>query len=204
MSSFFVYKFIKKYFLKFINYIPILKNLLLTSHDEQNKLKKYILFIYGSIFGWFFGEYIVGHVCIPWTWLFHVKLVLVVLVSLLVGLGNAFSLQFRCISTLLWMGLFGKAGRNILKTIIFTLVITGPIENIIVNSKDVIRVFSCSTYLVYNLTKTRFDLMVKPFTNAFFSMDEQYSTIQMKFQEIDEIVRPIFHEVENEDNYTRM
>lgn len=202
--SLFVYKFVKKYFLKFINYIPILKNLLLTSHDEQSKLKKCILFIYGSIFGWFFGEYILGNVRIPSTWLFHVKLIIIVIISLLVGFGKAFSLQFRCISTLFWMGLFGKAGRNILKTIIFTLVITGPIENIIVNSKDVIRVFSCSTYLVYNLTKTRFDLMVKPFTNAFSSMDEQYSTIQMKFQEVNEIVRPIFHEVEDKDNYTRM
>ena len=198
--SLLLYKSVKKYFLKLINYVPILRNLLLTSNDEYVKLKRSVLFIYGLIFGWFFGEYILGNVGIPEKWLLYVKIVS----SLLVGFGKTFSLQFRCISTLLWMGLFGKAGRNILKTIIFTLVITGPIENITVNSKDVIRVFSCSTYLVYNLTKTRFDLMVKPFKNAFSSMDEQYSTIQKQFQEINEIVKPIFDEVENEDNYTRM
>lgn len=190
----------KKYFLKLVNWIPLLSNLLLTSHDEQNKIKKCILFIYGLIIGWFFGKHILAHFGFPETWILCVKL----LSSLTVGFGKAFSLQFRCISTLLWMGLFGKVGRNILKTIIFTLVITGPIDNIIVNSKEVIRVFSCSSYLVYNLTKTRFDLMVKPFTNAFSNMDEQYSSIQMKFQEVNEIVSPIFHEVENEDNYTRM
>ena len=198
--SLFVYKFVKKYFLKFVNCIPILQNLLLASRDERNKLRKCILFIYGLFFGWFFGKFILAQFGFPETWIFYVKLVS----SLIVGFGKAFSLQFRCITTLIWMGLFGKAGRNILKTIIFTLVITGPIENIIMNSKEVIRVFSCSTYLVYNLTKTRFDLMVKPFTNAFSSMDEQYSTIQMKFQEINEIVLPILQEVENEDNYTRM
>ena len=198
--SLFVYKFVKKYFLKFVNCIPILQNLFLTSRDERNKLRKCILFIYGLFFGWFFGKFILAQFGFPETWIFYVKLVS----SLIVGFGKAFSLQFRCITTLIWMGLFGKAGRNILKTIIFTLVITGPIENIIMNSKEVIRVFSCSTYLVYNLTKTRFDLMVKPFTNAFSSMDEQYSTIQMKFQEINEIVLPILQEVENEDNYTRM
>ncbi|CAO1423843.1 unnamed protein product [Diamesa serratosioi] len=198
--SLFVYKFLKKYFLKLVNHNPTLQDLFFSSHDERKKVRKVVLFIYGSIFGWFFGKFILSNFGFPASWLLYIEL----FSSLLVGFGKAFSSQFRCISTLVWIGIFGKAGRNILKTIIFTLVITGPIENIILNSKEVIRVFSCSSYLVYNLTKTRLDLMVKPFTNAFSSMDEQYSTIQKKFQEIDDIVMPIFHEVEGEDNYTRI
>lgn len=198
--SLYLYKFFKKYFLKFVNHNATLKDLFFSSHDEHNKLRKLVLFIYGLIIGWFFGKFILINFGFPVSWILYVKL----FSALLVGFGKAFSVQFRCISTLVWIGIFGKAGRNILKTIIFTLVVTGPIENIIDNSKEVVRVFSCSTYLVYNLTKTKLDLMIKPFTNAFSNMDEQYSLIQKKFQEIDDIVMPIFHEVENEDNYTRM
>lgn len=44
--------------------------------------------------------------------------------------------------------------------------ILGPIENLSINAKEVIRVFTCSSILTFNLTKTRFDLMTKPFQEA--------------------------------------
>lgn len=57
----------------------------------------------------------------------------------------------------------GKAGREVLKTIVLAYVLAGPFTTISNNAKEVVRVFGCKTVLTYNLTKTRYELMVKPF-----------------------------------------
>lgn len=50
-----------------------------------------------------------------------------------------------------------------MKALVLGYVIAGPIFNIAYNGKEVVRTFACSTQLTYNLTKTRFELMFKPF-----------------------------------------
>lgn len=46
---------------------------------------------------------------------------------------------------------------------VLAYVIAGPIFNLAYNGKEVVRTFACTTQLTYNLTKTRLDLMFKPF-----------------------------------------
>jgi E3 ubiquitin-protein ligase DCST1 len=114
----------------------------------------------------------------------------------------AFSLQFRCILVLILLEGFGKAGRNILKALVIFLILTGPVSNIVSNCKEVARVFECTTYLTFNLTKTKFDLVVKPFTNAFARMD--LSEVHASFQQITNVIHPIIHEVETSFSRKRL
>ena len=71
--------------------------------------------------------------------------------------------QIRCTSLLTVPAFLGRAGRGFLKALILGYVITGPIFNLTLNGKEVVRTFVCSAELTYNLTKTRVDLMFKPF-----------------------------------------
>lgn len=123
---------------------------------------------------------------------------LVLCSSCLVGaLLCQFSLQFRCLSFLVWLELFGKAGRKVVKVLLFILILTGPIENTITNCKEVARVFGCTSYLTYNLTRTKVDLALKPFTHAFARMDFHISGVEGIFHEITDVLQPIIHEVEH-------
>lgn len=73
------------------------------------------------------------------------------------------SSQVRCVCLLTIPAFLGRAGRSVLKALVLGYVIAGPIFNLTYNGKEVIRTFACTTQLTYNLSKTRFDLMFKPF-----------------------------------------
>lgn len=184
---------IQNIFFKCIKRFPSLKNLIYDS-ETHYFLRKLVLFIFGILVGWM----LYGLVLLPITLIPQKLLIYFGAVSVtLLGLGCAFSIQVRCISILILLGFCGKAGRSVLRTIIFTFILVGPIDNIIVNTKEVVRVFSCSTSLTYNLTKAKFDLLTSPFSDSLFNLEKNLSQIQQNFKLIKDVVEPIKHEVED-------
>lgn len=129
----------------------------------------------------------------------YIRLIVMSSTSLVCGLMCSISIQFRSVFVLVWLEALGKAGRNLIKTFVIALLLAGPISNIIANTMEVVRVFECSTFLTYNLSKTKFDLAVKPLTNAFTHMETNLSAVQKIFGEIDFVVAPIIHEIEEMD-----
>lgn len=109
------------------------------------------------------------------------------------------SIQFRCIATLMWLDFLGQAFRNIVKTFIVILVLIGPVNNILANTKEISNFFGCSAYLTYNLTKTKFDLAMKPLAIALARIDESLSSVNAKFDNFSTAVDPLFHEIEDWD-----
>ena len=119
-----------------------------------------------------------------------------VLFAMLFASFYSFSIQFRCILLLSVLEATGKAGQNVLKVVILFLILTGSIRNTVQNSKEVARAFSCTTYLTYNLTKTKFDLIYMPFLHAFSKVD--INEVQTNLQQITDVIFPIIQEVEGE------
>uniref|UniRef100_A0A182LUT7 Dendritic cell-specific transmembrane protein-like domain-containing protein n=1 Tax=Anopheles culicifacies TaxID=139723 RepID=A0A182LUT7_9DIPT len=142
--------------------------------------------------GFLFYRFILVNLDLPDTVLFYFGLT----VSIALAVGCGFSTQVRCVCALCWMGFFGKAGRNLLKTITITLILTGPVENMTLNGKEVIRVLTCSAELGFNLTLTRIDLMTKPFQNALLQGRDRLPELKEEFSKIVSIVKPIVREVE--------
>jgi hypothetical protein len=97
----------------------------------------------------------------------------------------------------MWLEALGKAGRSLIKTTILTLILAGPVFNLVDNSKEVIRVFECTQSLAYNLTRAKVDLAIYPFLNAFSQVERNVSSINRSFKEIDDIVQPIIEEIES-------
>jgi hypothetical protein len=98
----------------------------------------------------------------------------------------------------------GKAGRSYLRTLLFVLILVGPIHNMLLNSEEAVRVFSCAAYLKYNLTKHKIELMVDPFINVLFGMQKNVSIVQLNFQKFENVVNPIYQEIENLDTNKMM
>lgn len=72
----------------------------------------------------------------------------------------------------------------------------GPIANLSENGAEIVRVFACSTKLTYNLTKTRFDLITKPFQNTIRAMKGDVKDVEDAFSNIKNVLEPLRNEVE--------
>ncbi|XP_075981624.1 ubiquitin protein ligase sneaky [Anticarsia gemmatalis] len=112
------------------------------------------------------------------------------------GLSNATSIQVRCICLLLLPKYCGRAGRGVLKIIVLTYVVAGPITNMGKNAREVVRVFACSTQLSYNLSKDQHSLMAEPLKKTALSLRNEMDQIKDALESISDIVAPIEHEVE--------
>jgi hypothetical protein len=78
--------------------------------------------------------------------------------------------QVRCLGLLVMPTFCDKSGQRVLVAMVFAYVMAGPLNNITKNGSEVIRVFTCSGALVYNLSKTRYELMFKPFQEALLNL----------------------------------
>lgn len=115
------------------------------------------------------------------------------------ALSFMISRSVRTFTLLLFVSFCGQSGISYLRAWAFALVISGPIHNLLANAGEVARVFSCSTQLTYNLTKTRFDLMAKPFTNTLQDMKEDIHEIQDSFKHLQILLDDLKFAVEHED-----
>lgn len=166
--------------------------------DLREKLRAFkmiLLLFYGSIIGLSVHRFILHPTGIPFT----MSPVVAGLCCLLFALLTSCSIQFQCISVLVWLEALGKASRSVIKAFVIALMIVGPLNNIILNSKELTRVIECTTYLTYNLSKTKVDLAVKPFSNAFSNMDREMQDVTRKFQKIQDVLAPVLKEIEYDD-----
>jgi hypothetical protein len=98
----------------------------------------------------------------------------------------------------------GKVGRGVIKTFVLAFILSGPVENITSNGKEVVRVFACTTSLTFNLTKTRFELMFKPFSEALFGMKADVNEVKDTMRSIRDVSAPVVGEVEDETEMRKL
>ncbi|XP_076749463.1 protein sneaky [Xylocopa sonorina] len=126
-----------------------------------------------------------------------------ILITML-SIGCALSIQVRCISILTIPSFFGRAGRSMLRALIFGYIIAGPLFNLVYNAKEVVRTFGCTSQLTYNLTKTRFDLMFKPFQQAILAMKADANEIKDTLSSVRDLMAPVVEEIEGEEEMMRL
>ncbi|KAK6639398.1 hypothetical protein RUM43_007671 [Polyplax serrata] len=126
------------------------------------------------------------------------------LIGFVLAFGNATSVQVRCVTLLTFPSLCSKSGRGVLKTIVLAYVLGGPFMTISNNAKEAVRVFGCTTNLAYNLTKTRYELMVKPFQDALFQMKHETNEVAETLASIQDVIEPIVSEIEDTTETERL
>ncbi|XP_061390332.1 protein sneaky, partial [Musca vetustissima] len=117
----------------------------------------------------------------------------------ILGCGFVFTDSVKCVVYLIFIALMGKSGRGYLRALCFAFVIAGPIENLSLNAGEIVRVYSCSKILTLNLTRTRFDLMTKPFQNTLAHMKDDIREVQKTFAEFRNVTKAIHEEIMGDD-----
>ncbi|XP_068620626.1 protein sneaky-like [Battus philenor] len=156
------------------------------------RLKTPLFFLGGFALGQLYYIYFLKDIELPCNIVKTVSL----FISIILGIGNASSVQMRCISLLTLPMYCGKPGRGVLKAVVLTYVIAGPITNMGYNAKEVVRVFACSTQLSYNLSEIRYKLMAKPIKRAIIESKSQIDVFKNTIRSIEEVIAPIENEIE--------
>ncbi|CRL07688.1 CLUMA_CG020645, isoform A [Clunio marinus] len=176
-----------------------------TGHQQSKKNKKtkfiwktFWCIIYGCILSFILYNFVYTQLPknIPHIWI----LFLTALSCLCAIILCRSSIQFRCVTVLVWLESFGKAGRSGIKALVIMLILSGPIENTISNVREVVRVVECTSFLTYNLTKTKVDLALKPFTNTFSRMDRHLMDVERTFHRITTFIHPLIQEIEQKSH----
>ncbi|XP_063706428.1 protein sneaky [Culicoides brevitarsis] len=158
------------------------------------------LYFYGIFLGYMLWRYFLLQ--LPFVTGHATPLTIAVMTTF--GAFAATSRTFRCITSLSLVNLCGKSGRSVLRAIVVAFLIAGPMTNLLTNAREVVKVFTCSAVLTYNMTRTRIDLMSRPFMNAMEELEEDLPKIATDFERIDEIIAPIVEEIEgNETKISR-
>ncbi|KAL3275786.1 hypothetical protein HHI36_020531 [Cryptolaemus montrouzieri] len=178
----------------------LFKALFKTRKHRFKKTKAAFGFMYGLVLG--LGFY--GLILMDLNFLPSSAIIAGIVISLMLAFGIAFSSQIRCISFLSLPIFAGKTGRGVQFSLILFMVIAGPLENLANNGKEVVRVFACSASLTFNLTKTRFELMFKPFTQALFGMKTEVNEVKDTLRSIKDLSAPITGEIEDETEMKKL
>lgn len=182
------------------NNVPLL-NKLIWGPDEVCLFPRTIfLYFYGIFLGYMLWKYFLLQ--IPFI-AKHVTIFAIIIMTFF-GSLSVISKAFRCITSLTLISLCGKSGRSLLRAIIIAFLISGPLNNILINAREVVKVFTCSSILTYNLTKTRIDLMSLPFMNAMKDLKDDIPKISNEFEKIDNIIDPITNEIELEEDQSKI
>ncbi|XP_060805741.1 protein sneaky [Amyelois transitella] len=116
--------------------------------------------------------------------------------STLIGVCAALAVQVRCISLLALAMYCGKPGRGVMKAVVLTYVVAGPITNMCLNAREVVRVFACTTQLSYSLGKTRHCLLAQPVRKTLTGLGPNVDHIKGTISSIDTVLSPIENEIE--------
>lgn len=177
-----------------------LHNLFFTEKDQHKTVKGILGFFYGVFLGMLFYKFIL----VDLDFAEGVSFLVGGVICLLLGFGIAFSTQIRCITLLTFPNFGGKVGRGVLKAMVIAFIISGPIENLTNNGREVVRVFACTASLTFNLTKTRFELMFKPFVNAIFGIKADVKEVKDTLRSIKDVSAPITGEIEDEKEMKKL
>ncbi|XP_069686085.1 protein sneaky [Periplaneta americana] len=179
---------------------PILYCLIYSRENEYRILKAVAGFLYGCLLGIAFYELIL----VDLEFTEYTCLILGLSICFVLGLGNAVSIQIRCISLLTVPSFCGRAGRGVLKAVVLAYMLAGPLQNITYNGREVVRIFACSATLTYNLTKTRFDLMVRPFAEAILNLKADVNEVKDTMKSVKSVILPVAEEIEGEEEMRKI
>ncbi|XP_025193978.1 E3 ubiquitin-protein ligase DCST1 [Melanaphis sacchari] len=168
--------------------------------DRRSKKFRKSKLILGFFYGFFLSLILYHFVIVDLEFTEQTTHLMGIIIGLFLSIGHAISQQVRCLGLLAMPTFCDKSGQRVLVTMVFAYVMAGPLNNIMKNGSEVIRVFTCSSSLVYNLTKTRYELMFKPFQEALFNLKAETNEIKETINSINDVIDPIRQEFESDSD----
>ena len=116
-------------------------------------------------------------------------------IGLSLSVGFAMSPQVRCISMLVFPYMCSKAGRGYVGTYTLALLLGGPIANLVLNGKEIVRSFTCTTKMLINQTKASLELKLKPFKDVMMDFQGEANSIHNLTHKIKQDFQPMLSEI---------
>ncbi|KZC06683.1 PREDICTED: DC-STAMP domain-containing protein 1-like [Dufourea novaeangliae] len=192
--------FKKNFFKVYLNNFPTLFHICYDPIGTHKKSRAFVGFLFGLSLAIILYEFVIVDLHFDK----YTSFALCIIICVMLSVGCASSIQIRCVCALTIPAFFGRSGRSVLRALVFGYVIAGPLFNMVYNAKEVVRTFACTSQLTYNLTKTRFDLMFKPFQQALLAMKTDGEEIKDALSSVKDLVSPIVEEVEGEEEMRRL
>ncbi|XP_021204373.1 protein sneaky [Bombyx mori] len=183
--------FIKACSDKIFQYCPFLQKVIFSKPNEYKILKHILSFFSGFVVGQVYYVYLLKNCFFNET----LGLAFALMLSTVIGICCATSCQVRCVLLLCVPMYCGKVGRGVLKAIILTYIVAGPITNMGLNAKEVVRVFGCSNELAYNLSTYKYTLLMNVIRKTALDMNIEVDRVKDSFRYFKVVARPIEKEL---------
>lgn len=113
----------------------------------------------------------------------------------LLAAGFSLSVQVRCMVCLLIPMFFSKEGRAYVSTFAISLLISGPVSNIISNARETTRSLSCSLELLENHTRAKTELQMQPLQDLVTELQKDGFLLHETMASIDKAFQPVRKEL---------
>ncbi|XP_048751496.2 E3 ubiquitin-protein ligase DCST1-like [Ostrea edulis] len=173
-----------------------LVNILQSSPEEYNGIKTVLGFPMGIMIGFALYKAVLEPLSLPKDLRELVGGVL----GLALASGYAMSVQVRCISWLLIPTFFGKKGRSFVGAYAIMFLISGPVHNIILNGREVVRSLVCATELAANHTAAKRELKSKPFSDGMKEFQKEGAHLKTITKKIGIAYQPIKEELKGKED----
>ncbi|CAG5133025.1 unnamed protein product [Candidula unifasciata] len=131
------------------------------------------------------------------------KLIIGCGLGFVLSLTFAFSVQMRCVMTLVVPTFVGKAGRSYFAAFAIVYLVNGPITNIMDNCEEIVRSMTCNSELTANHTKTKFNLRMHPVQHAVGDLLKDNFLVVRASKAIKKAFSPLTKELKDNENENR-
>ncbi|KAL1122465.1 hypothetical protein AAG570_002796 [Ranatra chinensis] len=106
----------------------------------------------------------------------------------------------RCITLMILPSSLTKIGNAPVKAFLLASILNGPIDNMMKNSEESVRSFTCTIALMSNLTKTRYSLAITPFQRTLHTLQGDTDDVYDSLSSIGHILSPLKEEFEGKQD----
>ncbi|KAL8585815.1 hypothetical protein ACOMHN_065165 [Nucella lapillus] len=117
--------------------------------------------------------------------------------GLTLALGYAFSVQVRCTTLLVLPIFFGKTGRTFIGIFALIFLLSGPIDNIVTNCREVARSLTCLAELLANHTVVKWKLRINPLKEVVEELQEGGFLVGQVSHAVKNAFKPVTKELED-------
>ncbi|KAL4236473.1 DC-STAMP-like protein [Mactra antiquata] len=159
--------------------------ILFKSGREENKRKKAVV---GVIAGTLVGLLLYILFVYSFDYSHLVAGIIVVLLTILICIGLALWSSCRCIMALVIPNFFTSRGRAVMMSIILSLLLTGPIQNISDNARETGSSMACIAEVVTNQTKYLHQQLEEPIQKMIQYAEKKQKALDVAQQDITNVV----------------
>lgn len=173
-------------------FCPCIYAVLYSGPDEYTVIKKIFSFFFGCAVG--IGVYFVAF---DNHFEEFARFLMGSTFTLVCGVGFTASAQFRCVASLCVPEFCGNSGRTVLRAFVFTLMLSGPLQNMSHNVDEVVRCLKCIMDMIQEVMLGYVKLFAMPITSIMTDFSYGMNKLKKISQIVPKSAKPLVESLED-------